>query len=176
MNIIILLLSLLSPFMDASPQKSDVDAAAFPQANISLSFLHPTSSPVTIDHFGSLAGVSLYATEEELVQSKGEPTHIARDPWQNCLEYQYNEMSAGVCAGRVLYVHVTPDQARLYGLSLNDVKLDPEQGSIRELLGTPHFVAEDGEVYMRGNIALKVYRNGTTGEWEGVDLFDGNTS
>lgn len=59
---------------------------------------------------------------------------------------------------------------------MNEEKLDPARNNFQELLGTPDFVAEDGDVYLRGSAALKIYRNPQTGEWEGIDLFDGNSS
>ncbi|UQZ33536.1 hypothetical protein C2I18_08265 [Paenibacillus sp. PK3_47] len=114
--------------------------------------------------------------EEELVRVKGEPLSVASDPWQECLEYVYADMSAGICSGAVLYVHVTPEQAGQFGLQLNGREIDPAQDKIRELLGSPDFVAEDGDVYLRGSDALKIYRNAGTGEWAGIDLFDGNSS
>ncbi|MNO06347.1 hypothetical protein D3C81_2280880 [compost metagenome] len=49
-------------------------------------------------------------------------------------------------------------------------------GNVGELLGTPDYVAEDGDVYIRGSAALKIYRNANSGEWDGIDLFDANAS
>ncbi|MFE4714058.1 hypothetical protein ACFRAM_24745 [Paenibacillus sp. NPDC056722] len=176
MNMIILLLSLLSPMLDASPQKPDSAAVLAPQAQVVSSLLYATRPTSYLDSFDSLAGVSLDTTQEELLLIKGTPLHIAQDPWLDCLEYQYEDMSAGVYAGQVIYVHVAPHQARLYGLLINGVKIEPEKDVLREVLGTPYFMAEDGDVYMRGNIALKIYRNPATGTWDGIDLFDGNSS
>ncbi|MBT2292492.1 hypothetical protein J7E73_25825 [Paenibacillus albidus] len=177
MTIVILLLSLLSPYFDASTQKEPLpEAVIFTQPSVVLAYRDNVPSAAYLDSFESLAGVALYTTQEELVLTKGEPLRIAPDPWQECLEYQYADMSAGVCGGVVLYVHVTPSQALQYGLDLNGVKLDSARNNLHELLGSPDFVAEDGDVYMRGNMALKIYRNMQTGVWEGIDLFDGNSS
>lgn len=177
MNTVILLLSLLSSYLSPSPQNEQVPAALYPiESSIVLAFEHTVGLSPSIDSFDSLAGVSLYMSEEELIQAKGSPLRIAPDPWQNCLEYQYDDMSAGVCEGIVLYVHVSPSQAGAYGLRLNDEKLDPVNNNFYELLGAPDFAAEDGDVYIRGNAALKIYRNAQTGEWDGIDLFDANSS
>lgn len=177
MNIVILLLSLLSPYLTPSPQKEHVPAALFTmQPPVVLAIERSMGVSPYISSFNSLAGASLYMSEEKLLLAKGSPLSIAPDPWQECLEYQYADMSAGVCEGAVLYVHVTPAQAGQYGLQLNEEKLDPARNNFQELLGTPDFVAEDGDVYLRGSAALKIYRNPQTGEWEGIDLFDGNSS
>lgn len=177
MNIVLLLLSLLSPYLSPSPQKEEAQTALFPiESSIMLAFEHSVSFTPSFSSLDSLAGVSLYMSKEELLLTKGTPLDIAADPWQNCLEYKYADMSAGVCEGTVLYVHVTPSQAGTYGLRLNDEELEPVKNNFNELLGTPDFAAEDGDVYIRGSAALKVYRNSQTGEWDGIDLFDANSS
>lgn len=177
MNVIILLFSLLSAYVAPSGQKESVPAAFFSvQPEAVLAFEHSVVHSPYLNSFDSLAGASLYMSEEELLQTKGTPLSIAADPWQECLEYQYSDMSAGICEGALTYIHVTPAQARQYGLKLNDEVLDPANDNGRELLGTPDFVAEDGDVYIRGNAALKIYRNAQSGEWDGIDLFDANAS
>ncbi|MNO19922.1 hypothetical protein D3C76_96660 [compost metagenome] len=177
MNVILLLLSLLSPYFSASLQKENVSAAwLFPQPPVVLSFEHSANTNPYISRFDSLAGVSLYMPLEELLQVKGKPLAVNPDPWQGCEEYHYADMSAGICEGAVLYVHVTPYQAGQYGLYLNGRRIEPHKNNPAEVLGIPDFVAEDGDVYMRGSTALKIYRNSQTGEWDGIDLFDGNSS
>ncbi|WP_151737415.1 hypothetical protein [Paenibacillus tengchongensis] len=179
MNILWLLLGLLSAISTPSASQQEVHTALLPlQPGAVLAFEQSPAQEqkVYMSRFDSLAGVPLYTTEDELLQRKGLPLQIAPDPWQECLEYQYADMSAGICGGTVLYVHVDPAQAGQYGLTLNGVRLDPVQNNIHDLLGSPDFVAEDGDVYLRGNAALKIYRNPATGTWEGIDLFDAYSS
>ncbi|MGN7765150.1 hypothetical protein [Paenibacillus sp. 22594] len=177
MNVILLLLSLLSPYLSVSPQKESVPAAwLYPQSPVVLATQHHINANPSITAFDSLAGVPLYMPEEELMRVKGPPLAVTPDPWQGCEEYHYTDMSAGICDGAVLYVHVTPAEAGQYGLYLNGQQIDPQKNNLPELLGSPDFVAEDGDVYMRGSTALKIYRNSQTGEWNGIDLFDGNSS
>ncbi|WP_052770495.1 hypothetical protein [Paenibacillus sp. IHB B 3415] len=177
MKIVILLLSLLSPFITIPPQAETVPAAssATVQPPVMLAFEHSVNTVPYISSFESLAGVTLYMPEEALLQTKGIPPEITPDPWGDCLEYQYADVSAGVCGGIVLYVHASPSQAEQFGLNLNGQELNPVTASLQETLGAPDFEAEDGDVYIRGSAALKVYRNMNTGEWEGIDLFDGNS-
>ncbi|WP_410512366.1 hypothetical protein PaeBR_20525 [Paenibacillus sp. BR2-3] len=177
MNIFILLLSLLSPYYSAPAQQESISIDSFSRpASARLAFQNTPVATPYISRFDSLAGVRLFATEDELLQKKGTPLQIVEDPWQGCLEYQYENMSAGVLGSEVLYVHVSPSQAQRYGLFLNEVELDPAKNNLQELLGAPDFKAEDGDVYMRGNTALKIYRDTDTGKWLGIDLFDENSS
>lgn len=176
MNIIILLLSLLSPYVSPSPPNEMLSAAIPSTPPVMQAFEHVADYTPYISSFDSMEGVSLYMTESELLLTKGSPLRIVADPWQGCLEYQYEDMSAGLCQGEVLYIHVTPAQAEQYGLELNGMEIDPANHKLRELLGAADFAAEDGDVYLRGNAALKIYRNASTGEWDGIDLFDKNSS
>ena len=176
MNVLILLLSLLTPYLDKPAQQEPLSTAFTPPASAVLAFQHSQMPAPSINRFEALADVSLYATEDELLEQKGMPLEVKPDPWQGCQEYQYEDLSAGVCEGIVLYVHVTPYQARHHGLSINGIELNPEQGNLQNLLGSPDFQAEDGDVYIRGNTAVKVYKDQVSGEWLGIDLFDGNSS
>ncbi|MNI88635.1 hypothetical protein D3C73_1459560 [compost metagenome] len=81
-------------------------------------------------------------------------------------------MSAGIAAGMVSYIHVSPEQVSAYGLKLNGREIDPLRDTLKNTLGSPDFAAEDGDVYMRGHTALKVYVDRQTGQWRGIDLFD----
>jgi len=160
MNVLILLLSLFSPYLDKPSLQEPLSTAAFSRPTSAiLAFQHTQTAASYIDHFESLSDVPLFATEQNLLNQKGLPLNIKEDPWQGCLEYQYEDMSAGICEGIVDYVHVTPHQARVYGLSVNGIELDPEKGNIQDFLGAPDFKAEDGDVYIRGSHALKIYRD-----------------
>ncbi|MFD1775224.1 hypothetical protein [Paenibacillus rhizophilus] len=185
MNVWILLFGLLSPLFaaDSPAQNASLNADGFgfgPQTVLAAQNAAGETENKTenkfIRSFESLAGVSLYSSEEELAELKGEPLEVVPDPWQNSLEYRYADMSAGISDGVVVYVHVSPQQARNYGLRLNAVKIDPVHDTLQETLGSPDFVAEDGDVYMRGSTALKIYRSEETGEWDGIDLFDDYSS
>ncbi|MDQ0196157.1 hypothetical protein [Paenibacillus wynnii] len=176
MNVLILLLSLLTPYFEKPAQQEPLSAAYSRPASAVFALQHTQAVTSYINRFESLSDVELFATEEELLEQRGLPLDIKKDPWQGCLEYQYEELSAGICEGIVLYVHVTPYQAREHVLSVNGIELDPEKGDIQDLLGAPDFKAEDGDVYIRGSNALKIYRDQVSGEWLGIDLFDGNSS
>ncbi|MNO41102.1 hypothetical protein D3C76_312660 [compost metagenome] len=174
MNIFILLFSLLSPYFDASPQLASV-STFIEQPKSVLAFEYVSETSPSIDRFDSLQGVTLYATKEELLLTKGNPLTVTNDPLQGTEEYQYVDVTVGVGEGFVLYVHVSPTQAQQFGLQVNGVGIDPVKDNVQSTLGKPYFIAEDGDVYMRGNNALKIYRN-LAGEFEGIDLFDSISS
>lgn len=177
MNLFILLLSLMSNYMSAPVQAEIPPAAPYTavQPPAMFAYGHHTSADPYISSFDSLSGIRLYVTEEELVQTKGRPLQIADDPMAGCREYQYADVSAGVCGGAVLYIHASPSQAAEYGLIMNGQPLNPRTMNARDVLGTPDFQAEDGDVYLRGSTALKIYRNLDTGAWDGLDIFDANS-
>lgn len=170
MNTIILLFSLLTTYFDASPQMAPI-STVIEQPKFALTFEHTFESRTSISSFDSLAGVALYSTEEELLMIKGTPLSIVNDPWQNVLEYQYADVSVGVGDGYVLYVHVSPSQAEQFGINISGVQIDSMNDNLQATLGKPYFIAEDGDVYMRGDHALKIYRN-LAGGFAGIDLFD----
>lgn len=174
MNIFILLFSLLTTTFDASPQMAPI-STVIEQPKSVLAFEHTYEKSKTISSFDSLAGVTLYSTEEELLETKGTPLTIVNDPWQNVLEYQYADVSVGVGEGYVQYVHISPSQAQQFGINISGVQIDPLKDNLKATLGTPYFIAEDGDVYMEGTHAIKVYRN-LTGGFEGIDLFDSISS
>jgi hypothetical protein len=174
MNIIILLFSLLSPYFDASPQLTPISTFS-DQPKTVLTFEYSSETSPSINRFDSLQGVALYATKEELLLAKGDPLAVTNDPLQGTEEYQYADVTVGVGEGYVLYVHVSPSQAQQFGLQVNGVGIDPMKDNVQSTLGKPYFIAEDGDVYMRGNNALKIYRN-LAGEFEGIDLFDSISS
>lgn len=177
MKMVILLLGLLAPFISATPQDETDPAASATAVQLPamFAFEHNIAADPYISSFDSLSGISLYMTEEELLEAKGAPQQIAEDPWAGCLEYSYADISAGICGGVVLYVHASPAQAGQYGLRLNGQLLDPQTMNVRDMLGAPDFEAEDGDVYIRGDAAFKIYRNMESGEWDGLDLFDANS-
>lgn len=179
MNVLILLLGLFSPFLSAdSPVQSAFlgpagqELISAPLQAVQPAALEPAEEDRYIREFDSLAGVRLYASKEELIEIKGQPLSIAPDPWGDSLEYRYADMSAGISGGAVSYIHVSPQQMSVYGLRINDTQIDPVRDTLKSTLGSPDFVAEDGDVYMRGHTAIKVYQDRETGEWQGIDLFD----
>ncbi|MBY9077047.1 hypothetical protein KIH86_20460 [Paenibacillus sp. HN-1] len=173
MKVLIVLLVLFSPFAaQSAPAPSALSVPADYALHTASAQAVRTVEDRYIRTFDSLAGVPLYATTNELIELKGQPLAIVPDPWEDSLEFRYADMSAGITAGAVSYIHVSPEQVSAYGLKLNGREIDPLRDTLKDTLGSPDFAAEDGDVYMRGHMALKVYVDRQTGQWRGIDLFD----
>ncbi|MBR2563386.1 MAG: hypothetical protein IKE29_02025 [Paenibacillus sp.] len=130
-----------------------------------------TDHPETFEQFRTLNGVSLESGKHELFNKMGEPLDIKEDPYLGCPEYQFQNVHVGVCEDTdiIQYVHV--DGSHDY-LNLNGESIPMHIEPIHQALGEPYYVAEDGEVYIRGSYAIKVYMRPGSSEIEGVDLFD----
>lgn len=181
MNVILLVFGLLSSYIYPSSSASLFSDSAVSSASpYGLLGLSPPAYEAAADNetaayipaFTSLGGVRLFATEAELTRQKGAPRSVSKELWQGCLEYRYDDLDAGICGGVVRYIHVSPAQAARYGLDVSGTEIDPLRDRLEDVLGSPDFRAEDGNVYLRGEAALKVYLDPATGGWAGIDLFD----
>lgn len=172
MKWVLVLLGILSPLVTYAADDGLPARSGAPHPTFAFALQPSAVREAGFDRLESLADIALYETAGQLTARKGQPERIAPDPWADCTEYRYANASAGVCGDTVLYVHMTPGQVRTYGLRLNGEDLPLAGGTLRDVLGEPYFIAEDGEVYKRGETALKIYRDAATGEWTGIDLFD----
>ncbi|MGO4531674.1 hypothetical protein AB4Z30_21545 [Paenibacillus sp. 2TAF8] len=125
----------------------------------------------TFEQFRTLNGISLEDTKHELFTKLGQPISIKEDPYLGCSEYHFRDVNVGVCedTGVIQYVHVDGSHD---DLKLNGKSIPMDIDAIHQALGKPYHVAEDGEVYLRGHYAIKVYMKLGSGEIEGVDFFD----
>jgi hypothetical protein len=112
---------------------------------------------------------------DDIITNKGQPVHKEHDPYLGCPEYEFKDVTVGLCedTGVVNYVHINSSEKRL---KLNQEWIDMDIEDIRDVLGKPFYVAEDGEVFVRGNQALKVYMKPGSNHIEGIDLFDESVS
>lgn len=117
--------------------------------------------------------VSLYDTEADLIASHGQPLRLQEDRLLGSTEYIYNDILVGINNGIVCYVRVNKDAAYL---KVNNDYMEMTPESIKEALGEPDFVADDGEVYIRDHHAIKVYLNPDNGKLQHVEFFDDFTS
>ncbi|WP_208643808.1 hypothetical protein [Paenibacillus barcinonensis] len=129
----------------------------------------------TYGQFETLNGVSLEDQKAELLARMGEPSAIQEDPYLGCDEFNFDDVQVGICedTGTIQYVHVKGSHDHW---SLNGTVIPMQMDAIHQALGQPHYIAEDGEVYLRGQYAIKVYMKPGSGEVEGIDLFDDTAS
>ncbi|AWB45990.1 hypothetical protein DCC85_18650 [Paenibacillus sp. CAA11] len=170
-NIWILLLALLSPMNVHGPQTAGQDLTVQPSARLAVAQTWRASWAEKLTSFDSLNGVSLSDTRDTLLHKRGRPAKVTQDPITGYIEYHYKDATVGLYDNWVYYVHCDPNQK----VSINGREISLEDKAIVQALGDPDDSAEDGDVYIRGLAAIKIYRN-STGEITGLDLFDTTAS
>ncbi|MEO3945530.1 hypothetical protein [Gorillibacterium sp. CAU 1737] len=102
-------------------------------------------------------GISLADTRSDVIAKLGVPLEISRDPLIPELElYHYAGLEVTFSGEHVHDLAVPAEEGSLL-LDGTSVAITPE--AIREALGDPDYVAEDGLVYQRDFRLLKVYLN-----------------
>ncbi|MDP4098069.1 hypothetical protein OIN60_15015 [Paenibacillus sp. P96] len=164
---LLMLAGLLSPF----PGTSADPAAASPQVtgNVAQAVAGVREQSPAITQFTSLNGISLDDRKEDVLRKKGKPREVSEDWLLHSTEYHYADAVVGIRDGYVYYVHVDPGAMRV---QVNDQWLPLDRRTLEQKLGGTQFTAEDGDVYVRGHKAIKVYTNPATGGLRAVELFD----
>ncbi|MDQ1910585.1 hypothetical protein RAC89_08735 [Paenibacillus sp. GD4] len=118
---------------------------------------------------GRVCGIAIQDDLKTVYEMKGEPVQIETSP-ENKRERVliYEDCRIGLLDQFVRYVTV-PAAARQIEInsSLVNMRLD----ELRELLGDPYHVGEDGLVYRYGQTALKLTLDETGEQLEAVDFF-----
>lgn len=122
-----------------------------------------------LETFDTLGGISLEDDMERVLSKKGEPDTIEKDQYTGYTELHYGRLTVGIYEDLVYYVHMDPP---IKQVMLNGIAVPLEETGLAKYVGEPDFIAEDGDVYIRGFAALKVYKDPSTGQITGVDLFD----
>ena len=104
--------------------------------------------------FETINGVAMDGDLSEVLAVLGEPTERTTDELLGTEEYHYPGLTVGLYEGLVDYV-VVPASAG--SVRLGDTEIALELAQLRELLGEPDLVADDGLVYVRGPLALKLF-------------------
>lgn len=176
MKLLLVMLSVISPFSvqpAAVPAAHDMQWTVIEEEKPEIVLAVDRSEPV--QHFRTLNGISLDDSVRDVLAKKGQPIHKEQDPYLGCPQYEFNDVKVGLCedTGIINYVHIDGTEDHI---KLNGEIIDMDIESIRSTLGKPYFVAEDGEVYLRGTQALKVYMKQGSRHIEGIDLFDETVS
>jgi len=176
-QLMMMLLGLLAP-LSGAPLDENVSTIS-PLATVQNVIYQVTdndqySQPLTrSESFETVNDISLWDRKEDLINKKGESLQVNEIPILGCTEYVYDEMTVGICDDLVSYVHV---DAIVGTFRVNRIDISISEKGIVDTLGVPQFYAEDGEVYIRGEQAIKVYKDSLTGTIQGVDFFDESSS
>ncbi|GIP45214.1 hypothetical protein J45TS6_36730 [Paenibacillus sp. J45TS6] len=152
----LIMLALTSPF---SVQPT-AEPAAMWQGNQSVELAVKKSAPTQIlpieqqNEFKTVNDISLQDTKSEVLSKKGYPEQTKEDLILGSREYIYDDVTIGIIDGTVSYIQVKKDATYL---KVNDVYMELTPRSIKHTLGEPDFIAEDGDVYIKGHQAVKVY-------------------
>ncbi|MCA1294497.1 hypothetical protein LBW89_15850 [Paenibacillus sp. alder61] len=179
LNALLLLVGLLSPFAGFSASSAMGPPPAEPVAELALlqaplsSLARGTMTAERLEHFDSMGGVSLSDDVQLILSKKGEPERIEEDDFTGFTELHYGNLAIGLYEDLVYYVHTGPSPKNI---TLNGKVIPLQKPWLERYLGKPDFVAEDGDVYIRGHAALKLYKDADTGKITGADLFDDTVS
>ncbi|WP_212939857.1 hypothetical protein [Paenibacillus antibioticophila] len=155
-QITLLLWSLLSPWAGGTP---DMPV--------------PAASPdMQLETFSTFEGISLADGLEDVTAKLGEADSAVRDPYTGFTEYRYGNLVVGMYEESIYYISrdKRPDE-----IVLNGIAIPLKEFWLRYYLGEPDFIAEDGDVYIRGYSALKLFRD-DSGSIIAADLFDDTVS
>ncbi|AZH31142.1 MULTISPECIES: hypothetical protein [Paenibacillus] len=119
--------------------------------------------------FQTLNGISLDDTRTDVLKKLGKPLRVKKDMLLLSTEYQYPDVVVGMRDDVVSYVHVDPAAGRI---KVNDKWLPLQRKTLDQALGGSQFTAEDGEVYVRGQRAIKVFTDKTSDKPKYVEFFD----
>ncbi|MWV47325.1 hypothetical protein GRF59_27395 [Paenibacillus sp. HJL G12] len=176
-EIFALLLGVLSPLSSMSavqPDTAQLHSAepAVRQAVVHFAQKSASRAQVSMSRFDTMNGISLNDTKKDVLAKKGKPLQVTQDRLTGCHEYHYKDAVIGVCEDVVDYVHIAADSGKM---QVNGAWVPLKKADLERTFGKPQFVAEDGNVFIRGYHAIKVYTNSDTGALEGVDFFDSTT-
>ncbi|MCG7380288.1 hypothetical protein MH215_25260 [Paenibacillus sp. ACRSA] len=176
MKLLLVMFSVISPFSvqpAATTAAHDLPWTVLEEKTPEVNLAVDRSEPV--EAFRTLNDISLEDNMHQMLYHKGQPMDIKEDPYLGCPEFAFQDVKVGLCedTGEIQYIHIDASQERF---KLNQQWIDMDIRSIQEVLGDPYVIAEDGEVYIRGDQALKVYLKSGTDQIEGIDLFDATLS
>lgn len=147
--VMILGLSTISPAAQAPVFLYDDSAS-----EVSLTESSAPEVPAPEIAFETINGVAMDGDLSEVLAVLGEPTERTTDELLGTEEYHYPGLTVGLYEGLVDYVVVPASGG---SVRLGDTEAVLALTQLRELLGEPNHVADDGLVYVRGPLALKLF-------------------
>jgi hypothetical protein len=117
----------------------------------------------------SVNGISLNDTKKTISEKKGKPLSITKDPDMPELEiYAYPQMKVGFSDETVDFVEIS---AAAGIIQIDDTPIPSTIDDIKEALGEPDYVAEDGIVFQRKDALLKLFINSVTLKLSSIDYY-----
>ncbi|MBP1153898.1 MULTISPECIES: hypothetical protein [unclassified Paenibacillus] len=114
-------------------------------------------------------GIAVTDDLNTLYEIKGKPLSIEQDPlFKHERILVYEDCKVGLYEQFIQYVVILPETGTF---ELDGKTLPMQTDQLREALGQPDWVAEDGLVYRSGNNVLKLFIQPGTGELTSVHYF-----
>ncbi|WP_051620626.1 hypothetical protein [Paenibacillus sp. UNC451MF] len=120
-------------------------------------------------HFQTINGLSLTDDLKTVFEMKGQPLSIKQDEILPSLKtYTFEDCSIIMTDGSIEYVVVPASVGKL---DIDGQLLPMDIVKLKEKLGKPYFVSEDGIVYKDGVNVLKIYTDTVSGKVTSVHYF-----
>jgi hypothetical protein len=117
----------------------------------------------------SVNGISLNDTKKAIVEKKGKPLSITKDPYMPELDtYEYPQMKVGFSDETVGFVEIS---AAVGVIQIDDTPIPSTIEDIKKALGEPDYVAEDGIVFQRKDALLKLFIDSVTLKLSSIDYY-----
>ncbi|UKS26382.1 hypothetical protein LOZ80_33495 [Paenibacillus sp. HWE-109] len=117
----------------------------------------------------SLEGISLEDHTADVTAKKGPPSTIVEDPqFIGETIYQYPNFNVGFYEDVVSFVQVS---ATVGHIQINDQQIPSNVAELKQFLGEPDFVAEDGLVFQRRDTLIKLFLQPETQDLISVDYY-----
>jgi hypothetical protein len=123
--------------------------------HLTLAAMAPSTEEKQILQLRTVNGISLYDDQSIVIEKKGEPELITEDPYIKGFEiYHYPDMKIIFSDGTVNFVEVLEGAETL---TIDGIPIPATVQALKEALGEPDFIAEDGIVFQRREALLKVF-------------------
>jgi hypothetical protein len=107
-------------------------------------------------------GISLNDDVKAVINKLGQPLSKGKDPFFTEMEvYAFPKMNIGFSDGTVNYVEVL---VAVGTVNIDGVSIPIEQEALKNALGEPDFIAEDGIVFQRNAALIKLFKDVETHE------------
>ncbi|WP_042162657.1 hypothetical protein [Paenibacillus gorillae] len=117
----------------------------------------------------SVNGLTLDDDPAAVADKLGKPQNVVQDEWLAELQiYEYTDMDIAFRDGWLDYVEISGGADVL---QIDGNELPATEAAIREALGQPDFIAEDGIVFQRGEALLKLFIDPHTGKLQSIAYY-----
>jgi hypothetical protein len=103
----------------------------------------------------SVNGITLYDDPAAVIQKLGEPDRITEDPHlAGLVIYEYSNMNIVFSHEMVNYVELAEGSKTLW---IDGIEIEATIAGVKEALGEPDYITEDGIVFERNEALLKLF-------------------